>query len=301
MTDNVEINKSLFNEAGRYIIVTAMRNEINTVETTIRSVLSQTEPPKAWIILDDGSTDGSTDIVNNYAIQYPWIISIALPDRGFDLVGKGVADLLNYGFNLIADIDVEFVSKLDADLYLAQGYFEYLLAEMDNNPLLGIISGHPYIMKNGRKVFERHSSYFPSGTARLYRYRFLQEIGPFVSSLGWDTVDILRMRIRGYTTKVSTTLYVHHIRPMGTRQGHFDGMTRDGRNNYITGYYRLFFLLRALYSARYFPFIVRTVCMLYGYARAERLKLPLAVSDEEHLYHINLQRNRLGLRSREKL
>ena len=172
---------------------------------------------------------------------------------------------------------------------------------MDKEPDLGIISGHPYIIKKGKKVFERHSEYFPSGTARLYRFSYLKEIGPFVSSVGWDTVDILRMRMLNYKTRVLSDLPIHHIRRMGTRLGYFDGMTRDGRNNYITGYSTTFFVFRAIYNGKYYPFFIRTYCMLYGYICAHINKLPLAVTPQEHLFHVNLQRKRLGLKKLSKL
>jgi len=300
MINKINIPQFLFDRKGRYIIITAMRNEINTIENTISSVLSQTAQPKMWIILDDGSNDGSSDIVEKYADTFPWIVRIALPDRGFDFVGKGVADLLNYGFNLLADVDVEYTAKLDADLDFEPDYFEKMLYEMDNDPLLGIVSGHPYTLNKGKKMLERHSDFFPSGTARVYRHSYLKLIGPFVSSVGWDTVDILRMRMRGYNTKICHAVQFHHMRRMGTRRGYFDGMIRDGRNNYITGYSPLFFLLRALYNAKYYPFILRTLCMLYGYANAYIQKLPLAVTKEEHVFHLNLQRNRIFLKSIDK-
>jgi glycosyltransferase involved in cell wall biosynthesis len=293
MSNKVNIDQSLIARTGRYIIITAMRNEIKTIEKSINSVLLQTVLPKIWIILDDGSNDGSSDIVTKYTEAHDWIIRVPIADRGFDFVGQGVADLLNYGFDITKDIDVEYIAKLDADIDLPTHYFATLLDEMDANPLLGIVSGHPYVINNDKIMLERHSDYFPSGTARLYRNSYLKLITPFVSSVGWDTVDILRMQILGYDTKVLHDIQLHHMRRMGTRRGYFDGMIRDGRNNYITGYSPLFFFLRSVYNARYYPFVLRTLCMLYGYSQAYINKLPRAVTEEEHFFHLNLQKNRI--------
>ncbi len=282
------------NQKGRYYIITPMRNEIRTIETTIKAVLTQSVLPEKWVILDDGSTDGSEKVVAKYAKDISWIEYVRLEDRGYDFVGEGVANVLNYGLKYLEALpSVEFISKLDADLNFSADYFERLIEKMNADKNLGIISGHPYIMKKKVRHFERHSAFFPSGTARLYRACYLNEIGEFVTSVGWDTVDILRMRMKGYTTRIYSELPVHHMRPMGTRKGYLDGMIRDGRNNYITGYIPLFFISRAIFNARYFPFLLRTACMLYGYFSASFQKLPKAVTQEEYAFHASLQKKRL--------
>lgn len=283
-----------YKKNGLYSIITPMRNESRTIETTIKAMLAQTVLPEKWIILDDGSTDGSEKIVKRYAQEVSWIEHVKRDDRGYDFVGEGVANLLNFGLKQLEGRPaVEFISKLDADLDFSEYYFEKLIEHMNAESTLGIISGHPYLLKRGEKHFERHSSFFPSGTARLYRANYLNEIGEFVCSVGWDTVDVLRMRMRGYATRIYSDLPVHHMRPMGTRKGYIDGMVRDGRNNYITGYIPLFFISRAVFNGRYFPFILRTGCMLYGYFSAYINRLPRAVTEKEYAFHASLQKKRL--------
>lgn len=287
---------------GRYSIITPMRNEIRTIETTVKAVLAQTVMPVKWIILDDGSTDGSESVVAGYASRHPWIAHVKARDRGYDFVGQGVAELLNYGLNLMtSEAPVEFISKLDADLDFQPDYFERLLAQMRLLPKLGIISGHPYVMQGEQKSFERHSDFFPSGTARLYRVGALNEIGYFAESVGWDTIDILRMRMRGWLTRVDSTVPVHHMRPMGTRQGYVNGMVRDGHNNYLTGYTPSFLVLRALFNARYYPYLLRSACMIYGYFRAYLKGMPRTVTENEYAFHAKLQRRRLMLRDIDNL
>jgi biofilm PGA synthesis N-glycosyltransferase PgaC len=282
---------------GQYIVITPMRNEMRTIEVTIKALLSQTVLPNRWIILDDGSSDGCQQVVAHYAKELSWISHIKIADRGYDFVGQGVADLLNFGLKLLQeDAPVEFIAKLDADLDFENDYFESMLLEMKQEPRLGIVSGHPYLLEKDKKVFERHSSYFPSGTARLYRISYLNDIGPFVSSVGWDTVDVLRMRMHKHLTKICHHIPVHHMRPMGTRGGYINGMVRDGRNSYLTGYTPLFLLARALFNVRYYPYVLRTFCMVYGYFTTYVKGVPRTVSDKEYQFHAKLQRNRLLLR-----
>lgn len=285
--------KSLSSEAPRYTILTPMRNEVATVERTIRSVLAQTRRPSLWLVLDDGSTDGSRELIARYSEVHPWIRLRCRSDRGHDLVGEGVAKLLNFGLDELKDTPSDYIVKLDADIELPSDYFERMLDFMEANPSIGVGSGHPFTYERGKKFLERHSDYFPSGTARLYRRSCLEEIGRFVNSVGWDTVDLLRMWMRGFGSRVLHDLEYHHIRRMGTRNGYVDGMIRDGRNAYLTGYTLFFFLCRALFNVRYYPYVLRTACLLYGYLQAKWRGLPKIVTEEERLFHAQLQRKRL--------
>jgi len=277
----------------RYVVLTPVRNERPHLEATLASVVGQTVPPALWLVLDDGSSDGSAELVERYRERHPWIRLVSLPDRGFDLVGQGVAELMNRGLRLIADEPGAYLAKLDGDVEVPERYFEELLAAHEADPSLAICSGHPFAFEKGRRLLERHGDFFPSGTARLYRRRYLDEIGGFVNSVGWDTVDILKMRMRGYRTRVLHDLQYHHRRRMGTRNGYIDGMLRDGRNAYLTGYGPFFFLCRALFNARYRPYLLRTACMLWGFASVWMKRTPRIVTREEREFHLRLQRRRM--------
>jgi GT2 family glycosyltransferase len=270
-----------------------MRNERASVEALLASVQRQTVLPAAWVILDDGSTDGGPEEVERVQAGQPWIRLVRLPDRGHDLVGQGVAEAMNRGLRLIDADPCEYVAKLDADIDVPPDYFERLLDLCRRDPAVGICSGHPYTWEGSRRLVERHADFFPSGTARLYRRSSLREIGGFVASVGWDTVDILRMRMRGQRTQVLHDLEYLHRRRMGTRNGYIDGMVRDGRNAYLTGYGTFFFVCRALYNIRYRPWLLRTACMLWGFAAAWWRRLPRIVTDEERAFHRSLQRRRM--------
>src|SRR5579863_9572585 len=65
----------------RYALVTPARNEADLIEQTIRSVVAQTVPPGKWVIVSDGSTDGTDEIVKRYASQYSWIELVRMPER----------------------------------------------------------------------------------------------------------------------------------------------------------------------------------------------------------------------------
>ena len=279
-------------EIARLIVLMPMRNEIGTIESTLKSLAAQTLRPDLVLVLADGVGDGSDRVVERFAAQHSWIGLERLPDRGYDHVGKGVAQVLNTGILRIKDRQSEFLAKVDADVELPPDYFERILQVFENNPHLGMASGHPFTFEAGRKILERHGDRFPSGTARVYRREFLQKIGYWVASVGWDTVDILRMRMHGNEVLVLHDLEYHHVRRMGTRNGYIDGMLRDGRNAYLTGYAPWFFLLRAIFNGLHRPYLIRTACMLAGYFRAMVQRLPRIVSSEELAFHRKLHRDR---------
>ena len=276
----------------RLIVLMPMRNEIATIRTTLDSICVQTVKPDLLLVLADGVSDGSDAEVQLYAERFPWIEQVRLPDRGFDLVGQGVAQVLNYGLGLIEGKPSVFLAKVDADVDLAPDYFERLLRQFDIDSRLAMASGHPFAFEEGKRILERHGDRFPSGTARIYRREYLRQVGNWVSSVGWDTVDILRMRMRQFEVKVLHDLEYHHIRRMGTRNGYIDGMLRDGRNAYLTGYAPWFLVLRAAYNGIHRPYLLRTLCMLIGYFKAMAFRLPRVVSQEEMKFHRHLHRER---------
>ncbi len=279
-------------DAVNFIVLMPMRNEIATIATTLKSICLQTVKPDLLLVLSDGATDGSDMEVEYYAARYPWIELVRLPDRGFDLVGKGVAQVLNYGLGLLELRPSKFLAKVDADVDLAPNYFERLINLFETQPSLGMASGHPFTFEEGKRILERHGDRFPSGTARIYRREYLRQVGNWVNSVGWDTVDILRMRMQNFEIKVVHDLEYHHIRRMGTRNGYIDGMIRDGRNAYLTGYAPWFLIIRAFYNCIHRPYLIRTACMLAGYFKAMLGRLPRVVTTEEMRFHRHLHRER---------
>src|SRR6476620_1111425 len=68
-------------KAMRYVLITPARNEIAYLELTLKSVASQTVLPLRWVIVSDGSTDGTDELVTKYAKVYPWIELVRMPER----------------------------------------------------------------------------------------------------------------------------------------------------------------------------------------------------------------------------
>src|SRR5437763_1986031 len=116
---------------GNYCLISPARNEAKYIKKTLDSVLAQTVLPRRWIIIDDGSTDETPQILADYAAKHELIEVHTRTDRGRRALGGGVVEVFNSGMEHIADDPAEFVCKLDVDLILPPRYFERLLQEME--------------------------------------------------------------------------------------------------------------------------------------------------------------------------
>ena len=118
----------------KYIIISPVRNEEKNIEYTIQSVLSQTIKPAKWIIVDDGSSDKTPDIIKKYLPINEWMSLIQLADRGYyDLMGGGEIKAFYKGYEKICDEDFDFLVKLDGDISFDKNYFEDLYKEFELN------------------------------------------------------------------------------------------------------------------------------------------------------------------------
>ena len=68
-------------ETPSYVVITPARNEAQFIELTLQSVVAQTFRPLKWVIVSDGSTDGTDDIVIKYMADNPWIELLRMPER----------------------------------------------------------------------------------------------------------------------------------------------------------------------------------------------------------------------------
>src|SRR4030067_2967547 len=98
-----------------YVLITPARNEESFIENTIRSVISQTLLPQKWVIVSDGSTDRTDDIVKKYTRDHPWIELIRMPehrDHHFD----AKVHCFNAGYEKVKNIEYNVIGNLDADV-----------------------------------------------------------------------------------------------------------------------------------------------------------------------------------------
>jgi biofilm PGA synthesis N-glycosyltransferase PgaC len=249
----------------RYVIITPVRNEANFIEKTLRSVTAQTVRPVEWIVVNDGSTDETGDIVTEYAVRYPWVGLIDRQDRGYRQRGPGVVSAFYEGFNQITHLDYDVVVKLDGDLSFDPNYFEELLKQFAANPSLGIASGLPHVFNGKEWVAETSLIPRTHGPTKLYRRECFEAIGGIRRSLGWDGIDDWQARMLGWQTVTFDYLRVLHHRAYGAATGTIKSKIETGQGAHFMGYHPLYMVARCIWRMMDKPYVIGGLFIFWGY------------------------------------
>ncbi len=256
----------------RYLVITPCRDEGPYIGRTIESMAAQTVRPVTWVIVDDGSTDETPQILAQACERYDFIKVVRRENRGERKVGPGVIEAFYSGFGSVNTADYEFVCKMDADLELPSRYFERLIEEMEREPRLGAVSGKMFLRdENGRLQHERRGDDHAAGPTKFYRLSCFQDIGGFVRMVGWDGIDGHMCRMKGWIARSihDEELKVVHLRQMGSsHKGILHGRVRGGQGKWRIGSSPWYLLATAVYRMADPPYVVGAIAMTYGYFQA---------------------------------
>ncbi|MEM6578926.1 MAG: glycosyltransferase family 2 protein [Pseudomonadota bacterium] len=252
-----------------YVVISPGRNEAQYMRRTLDSVVAQTVRPKLWVIVDDGSTDDTPEILAEYTAQHDWIHVVRREDRGHRSVGPGVIDAFYAGWDTIDPDDYIYMCKLDLDLDLPATYFEDLISRMKQDPLLGTCSGKAYFRdSSGRRVWERMGNEMSVGPTKFYRIQCFHDIGGFVREVMWDGLDCHISRWKGWRACAfpDTSLAFEHLRPMGSSQTSIIvGRRRHGAGQWFMGTDPLYFTATAIWKIFHPPYLIGGLASLWGY------------------------------------
>ena len=254
----------------RYVLVTPARNEATFIESTITSVIAQTVLPVRWVIVSDGSTDGTDEIVNQYAAAHPWIDLVKLPvheQRSF--AGKAVA--FKVGQDRVKNVDYDVIANLDADVSFEPDYLAFLLSKFADNPRLGV-AGTPYREENAIHDERFKSPDHVSGACQMFRRECFEDIGGYlpVSSGGIDLIALLSAQAKGWQTRRFDNRYCLHHRNVGSGQhaGVYRRLLNLGKKDYLLGSHPFFEMFRCAFQMKNPPYVVGGILMIAGYAWA---------------------------------
>lgn len=256
-------------QAQTYVLITAVRDERLFIHQTIEAVVAQTVRPLRWVIVSDGSTDGTDDIVREYAARYSWIEFVRMPDRPERHFG-GKAEAINEGYARVKNLQFDVVGNVDADVTFDADYFAFLLRKFSENPGLGV-AGTPFREGSMQYDYRFTSMEHVSGPCQLFRRECFEAIGGYVPSKigGVDLVAVLSARIKGWQTRTFLEKpYLHH-RPMGSAvNGVLLAPFRGGKKDYALGNHPLWQVCRCLYQMTRRPVVVGGILRLAGYTWA---------------------------------
>lgn len=280
----------------KYVIVSPVRNEEEYIEKTILSVINQTIPPSEYIIVNDGSTDATRAIAEQYEKKHDWIKIIDRPPKEHS-PGGGVVDAFYEGFNTIKVLDWEYVVKLDGDLEFNKDYFQSLIQYFEQNPKLGMASGTTYLIKKGKLVMDVIPEDHVRGPAKMYKRACWEDIGGLPSVLGWDTLDELKAQVLGWETRSYKDLVLIHFKPVGYKQKKIiKRELKAGERQHYLGYLPAFAVIRAFYRMFQRPFFIAGLLNLFGFLGASIGNVS-QIEDKEIISHLrHKQKQRLLLK-----
>jgi len=275
----------------RLLLISPVRNEEAHIELIAEAVARQTRPPDLWVIVDDGSDDDTPQILARLAQRIDFVQVLdttTLPPIGAvkDRLATAVeARAFNLGLNSVDWSSFSHIAKLDGDTELPPGYFERLLDEFQRDPRLGLAGGmyadpDPDTESGWKLVRVPPETHIP-GTLKCYSLECFQAVGGMQERLGWDTIDEVYARMRGFPTRSFEDLVALHHRPAASADGVLRGRARHGKCLYITHFTLTWVTLRAIFSAaRLRPRGVSGVALLFGYMRSAVCRVP-RVEDPE--------------------
>jgi poly-beta-1,6-N-acetyl-D-glucosamine synthase len=279
-----------------YAVVTPAWNEAAHLTMLASSLVAQTFPPDAWVIVDHGSTDATAEVAARLESRYEWIHVLKTPRGEEPGRGRPIVRAFTAALPVVPGC-ADIIVKLDADVTFGSQYFARLLEEFRADPSLGIASGTCYEWDKGEWRPRYGTRSIVWGANRAYRRECLGDILPLEERQGWDEIDALKARLRGWSTRTVPDLAFRHHRRIGERDGRRRRWMDQGATAHYMGYRPSYLLARALFRGAREP---DALAMLWGYARTAVRGSPRLPDTTVREYLRDQQRLRtLRLRARE--
>lgn len=267
-----------------YALVTPARNERNLIEGTIRSVIAQTHLPSKWIIVSDGSTDGTDELVAGFAQEHDWIELLKMPehrDRSF----AAKATCFNTALERLKTGSYDLIANLDADITFDPDYCAFLVGKFAQMPRLGV-AGTPFIEDASQPQNHSYAHRFAdlqhvSGACQMFRRQCLEELGGYtpIRGGGIDWVAVTTARMKGWQTRTFLEKTCFHHRKMGTASRNpLMARFQHGQEDYYIGQHPLWQLLRATFQMKSKPVVLGGLFLISGYfwAMVKRVRRPVS-------------------------
>lgn len=249
---------------------------------------AQTVKPRQWIIVDDGSTDGTGDLLDKAASEHDWMTVVRRGDRGSRVAGTGVITAFYDGYGVI-DAAWDFIVKFDGDLSFDADYFEKCLDEFDADDRLGIGGGLCCKCQDGELTaeFAAEPPFHVRGPSKIYRRTCFEAIGGLVAAPGWDTINLIKANMLGWRTRTFTRIKLIHHRPTGGAYGSWPNYVKNGLANYITGYQPVFMACKCLRRMLRRP-RQEGIGLWFGFVKGYLMRVP-RVNDAEMIRYLRKQ------------
>jgi Glycosyl transferase family 2 len=270
-----------------FALVTAARNEEQYLPLAIEAVLRQSVQPLVWIIVDDGSTDGTADIIRRAALEHPFIHSLSTSSVGPRSFGSKDR-AINVAYEAVRGIPFDFVAIQDADIAPAGAdVYECLLNAFACNSKVGVAGG--YIHERHGKDWKSRSSNSPDSVAgglQIFRRTCYEQIGGYtpLHNGGEDWLAQLDARMAGWEVLVLKNQAILHYRTTSSAGGNLVGLFRLGLMDASFGSHPIFEILKCARRMKAQPVLLGGVLRFAGYLWSKVTLRPLAIPAEKAAY-----------------
>ncbi len=264
----------------KYYIVIPAHNEEKFISLTLQSIAEQTLLPVKVVVVDDNSTDKTSEIVHSFSQKYPFISLLKKNSDAIHLPGSKVIQAFQFGYDSL-DENYDMIVKLDADLILPDHYFETIANIFNTDETVGMAGGFAYIEENGEWVLENLTNKdHIRGAFKAYRKKCFDQIGGLKPAMGWDTVDELLCKFYNWKIVTDEKLIVKHLKPTGAKYNKA-ARYKQGEAFYSLGYG---FFITVIASAK-LAFMKKKPFLFFdyvnGFFKAKSSKKPLLVTPEQ--------------------
>ena len=250
-----------------YVLLTTAKNESANIEKTIFSVINQTELPKLWLIVNDGSIDKTKEIIEYYLKKHTYIKMLNLTSQNIrDFKSK--VNAINLGYKELTDFEYDLIGILDADISLDKNYYASIIHAFNRNPKLGLAGGFIFDVLNGKPVKWVARLDSVGGGIQMFRKQCFKQIGGFIPNEfgGEDAIAEYMVRMHGWQVQTFSELSVFHHRRMGTEErGIYRARYFQGQRDYLIGYHPLFEIAKCLRRIVERPYFFGSIMWLIGY------------------------------------
>jgi len=279
-----------------YVLITPARNEEEFIGPVIESMVSQTVTPVKWVIVNDGSTDKTAEVVSRYLDRYPWIELIHMPlrrDRSF----AAKVQAFNAGYERVKELRYDVVGNLDADVSFDPEYCEFLLHKFTEDCSLGV-AGTVFEEEgysSARQSFEGQTHV--AGGCQMFRRQCFEEIGGFIANKagGVDWIAVTTARMKGWSTRAFREKSFFHHRHLGTAErNQLSALFSYGEKDYYLGGHPAWELFRVLYNVKKRPYVLAGGALGLGYLWAALRRIDRPVSVDLMKFHRREQMQKLA-------
>ena len=211
----------------KFLIIIPTHNEEKNILFCLESLKKQTFRDYKIVVVNDGSTDQTQNIVNEFAAAHP-DFEIKNLEKSEHQPGAKVVRTFNKGLETVDLKDFDIICKFDADIIFPENYLKKIHDVYEKNPKAGMVSG---IVKIKKSVFENKLAFdfrdekkqwvfenissknHVRGPIKSYRKECFQEMNGLRPVLGWDNIDVMLAKKNGWEVLTIKDLWVKHLRP----------------------------------------------------------------------------------------